>query len=101
VSCFGGKWLLIYFGYPFCLDLCPTALSDISVALVRGCSLHGQARGRPDKDGHKRRRMTRAVIPGQHADEAVFHITKYGPFDSTPQDAVSFMAALKDRLTMT
>jgi protein SCO1 len=30
---FRGKWLLIYFGYTFCPDLCPTALSDISVAL--------------------------------------------------------------------
>jgi protein SCO1 len=28
-----GKWLVIYFGYTFCPDLCPTALSDISVAL--------------------------------------------------------------------
>jgi protein SCO1 len=30
---FRGKWLVIYFGYTFCPDLCPTALSDISVAL--------------------------------------------------------------------
>jgi len=30
---FRGKWLVIYFGYTFCPDLCPTALNDISVAL--------------------------------------------------------------------
>lgn len=28
-----GKWLLIYFGYTFCPDACPTALNDMSVAL--------------------------------------------------------------------
>jgi protein SCO1 len=28
-----GKWLLIYFGYTFCPDACPTALTDIGVAL--------------------------------------------------------------------
>ena len=27
------KWLLIYFGYTFCPDACPTALNNISVAL--------------------------------------------------------------------
>jgi cytochrome oxidase Cu insertion factor (SCO1/SenC/PrrC family) len=32
---FRGKWLVIYFGYTFCPDLCPTALSDISAALQR------------------------------------------------------------------
>jgi len=30
---FHGKWLVIYFGYTFCPDLCPTTLSDISAAL--------------------------------------------------------------------
>src|SRR5712691_601384 len=28
-----GKWLLIFFGYTFCPDACPTALNNISVAL--------------------------------------------------------------------
>src|SRR5258708_33310118 len=28
-----GKWLLIFFGYTFCPDVCPTALNNISVAL--------------------------------------------------------------------
>jgi len=32
---FRGKWLVIYFGYTFCPDLCPTALSDISMALEK------------------------------------------------------------------
>lgn len=30
-----GKWLLIYFGYTFCPDACPTALSAVSGALER------------------------------------------------------------------
>jgi protein SCO1 len=30
-----GKWLLIYFGYTFCPDACPTALSNMSVALEK------------------------------------------------------------------
>ncbi|HUJ97393.1 MAG TPA: SCO family protein [Stellaceae bacterium] len=28
-----GKWLLVYFGYTFCPDACPTALTNISAAL--------------------------------------------------------------------
>jgi protein SCO1/2 len=28
-----GKWLLVYFGYTFCPDVCPTTLSDVSSAL--------------------------------------------------------------------
>lgn len=31
---YAGKWELIYFGYTFCPDACPTALSDISAALA-------------------------------------------------------------------
>lgn len=30
-----GKWLLIYFGYTFCPDACPTALNDMGVALQK------------------------------------------------------------------
>jgi protein SCO1/2 len=30
-----GKWLLIYFGYTFCPDACPTALNVMSVALEK------------------------------------------------------------------
>ena len=30
---FRGKWLLIYFGYTFCPDVCPTTLSQIGTAL--------------------------------------------------------------------
>jgi protein SCO1 len=30
-----GKWLLIYFGYTFCPDACPTALNTIGTALDR------------------------------------------------------------------
>jgi len=30
-----GKWLLIYFGYTYCPDACPTALNDMGVALDR------------------------------------------------------------------
>lgn len=30
-----GKWVLIYFGYTYCPDTCPTALNSISVALEK------------------------------------------------------------------
>ncbi|MGO8919435.1 MAG: SCO family protein [Stellaceae bacterium] len=30
-----GKWLLVYFGYTFCPDACPTALSNIAGALAK------------------------------------------------------------------
>src|SRR6266705_7206519 len=30
-----GKWLLIFFGYTYCPDACPTALNNISVALQK------------------------------------------------------------------
>src|SRR6266571_1625305 len=30
-----GKWLLIFFGYTYCPDACPTALNNISVALEK------------------------------------------------------------------
>jgi protein SCO1/2 len=30
-----GKWMLVYFGYTFCPDACPTALNNISVALTK------------------------------------------------------------------
>lgn len=30
-----GQWLVIFFGYTFCPDACPTALNNISVALGR------------------------------------------------------------------
>jgi protein SCO1 len=30
---FPGKWLLVYFGYTFCPDACPTALNAVATAL--------------------------------------------------------------------
>ena len=30
---FAGKWMLVYFGYTYCPDVCPTTLNDVSVAL--------------------------------------------------------------------
>src|SRR5262247_4238870 len=30
---FAGKWLLVYFGYSHCADLCPTGLSALANAL--------------------------------------------------------------------
>ncbi len=30
---FRGKYLLVYFGYTFCPDVCPTTLSDVATAL--------------------------------------------------------------------
>jgi len=35
----------------------------------------------------------------QHSDEALFHMIKYGRFDTAPADAASFMPAFKDILT--
>lgn len=32
---FRGKWMLIYFGYTFCPDVCPTSLSEVASALDR------------------------------------------------------------------
>jgi protein SCO1 len=32
---FRGHWLLIYFGYTYCPDVCPTALSEISTAMEK------------------------------------------------------------------
>ena len=32
---FPGKWLVIYFGYTLCPDVCPTALNAISAALTQ------------------------------------------------------------------
>ena len=32
---YAGKWELVYFGYTFCPDACPTALSDMSLALEK------------------------------------------------------------------
>jgi len=32
---FRGKWLLIFFGYTSCPDLCPTALANVSAALEK------------------------------------------------------------------
>jgi protein SCO1/2 len=33
LSNYRGKWLLIYFGYTFCPDVCPTVLTEIGQAL--------------------------------------------------------------------
>jgi protein SCO1 len=32
---FRGKWMLVYFGYTFCPDICPTTLNNIAQALVQ------------------------------------------------------------------
>jgi cytochrome oxidase Cu insertion factor (SCO1/SenC/PrrC family) len=32
---FRGKWMLVYFGYTYCPDVCPTTLQDMAVALRR------------------------------------------------------------------
>jgi protein SCO1/2 len=30
-----GKWMLVYFGYTFCPDVCPTTLNNIAQALIK------------------------------------------------------------------
>ncbi|MGC2408586.1 MAG: SCO family protein [Methyloceanibacter sp.] len=30
-----GKWLLVFFGYTFCPDICPTTLMEIAGALEK------------------------------------------------------------------
>jgi protein SCO1/2 len=37
---FRGKWMLVYFGYTFCPDVCPTTLTNMAQALVQ---LHSTA----------------------------------------------------------
>jgi protein SCO1/2 len=38
---FRGRWMIVYFGYTYCPDVCPTTLQDIGVALRRlGPSAH-------------------------------------------------------------
>ncbi|MSO54116.1 MAG: SCO family protein [Rhodospirillales bacterium] len=32
---FRGKWLLVFFGFTYCPDVCPTTLSDVALALNR------------------------------------------------------------------
>ncbi len=32
---FRGRWMLVFFGYTFCPDICPTTLGTVSVALER------------------------------------------------------------------
>lgn len=32
---FRGKWMIVYFGYTFCPDVCPTTLAQITDALAR------------------------------------------------------------------
>ena len=32
---FLGKWMLVYFGYTYCPDVCPTTLNDIAEALAK------------------------------------------------------------------
>ena len=39
---FHGKWLLVYFGYTYCPDVCPTTLQDMATTLRR---LGPKARG--------------------------------------------------------
>lgn len=39
---FRGRWLLVYFGYTSCPDVCPTTLAEISQALDRLGSLSAQ-----------------------------------------------------------
>jgi len=32
---FHGRWVLVYFGYSYCPDVCPTTLQDMAIALQR------------------------------------------------------------------
>jgi S-disulfanyl-L-cysteine oxidoreductase SoxD len=66
-----------------------------------GRLLQGQALWQlRDKDAYKRAPAhDESGHTWQHSDEELFHITKYGRFESTPQDWLSFMPAFKDRLT--
>ena len=43
-STYHGKWLLIYFGYTHCPDVCPTALGDMAEALAGLGPLRAKAR---------------------------------------------------------
>jgi hypothetical protein len=66
-----------------------------------GRLLQGQALWQlRDDDAHKRAPAhDESGHTWQHSDEELFHITKYGRFESTPPERVSFMPAFKNRLT--
>jgi S-disulfanyl-L-cysteine oxidoreductase SoxD len=66
-----------------------------------GRLLQGQALWQlRDKDAYKRAPAhDESGHTWQHSDEELFHITKYGRFESTPPDRVSSMPAFKNRLT--
>jgi S-disulfanyl-L-cysteine oxidoreductase SoxD len=70
-------------------------------AACHGRLLQGQALWQlRDKDAYKRAPAhDESGHTWQHSDEALLHITKYGRFESAPQDRPSFMPDFKARLT--
>lgn len=64
-----GKWVLIYFGYTYCPDACPTALTNISIALEKLGS-----------DASKLRPLFVTVDPERDTREVMAEYLK--PFDS-------------------
>jgi S-disulfanyl-L-cysteine oxidoreductase SoxD len=71
-----------------------------SCASCHGRKLQGQPLWQVD-DQYSHRRAPAHDETGhtwQHPDEEIFQMTKFGRFNSTPPDAVSYMPAFKDTL---
>lgn len=85
---YAGKWELIYFGYTFCPDACPTALSDISAALAAMGSL--SARFQPLFITVDPKRDTQAVLVEylKSFDPRIVGLT--GTLDATQAVAASY-----------
>lgn len=70
LSDFQGKWTLVYFGYTYCPDVCPTTLADLKTALA---------------------------ALGRRADDAQVLFVSLDPERDTPERIAAYLHAFDDR----